>query len=37
VWGEGGSESKEIGDSGGRDAMFQILEDRALQVEVSKY
>jgi len=37
VWGEGGSESKETGDSGGRDAIFQILEDRVLQVEVSKY
>ena len=37
MWGEGGSESKETGDSGGRDAIFQILEDRVLQVEVSKY
>jgi len=37
VWSEGGSESKEIGDSGGRGAMFQMSENGTLQVGVSKY
>jgi len=37
VWGEGESRNKETRDSGGRGVMFQMLEDRTLQVGVPSY
>ena len=37
MWGEGESESKKIRNSGGKGAMFQMLEDRTLQVGVPRY
>jgi len=37
VWGEGESGSKETRDSGGKGAMFQMSEDRILQVGVPSY
>ena len=37
MWGEGESGNKEIRDSGEKGAMFQMSEDRTLQVEVPSY
>jgi len=37
VWGEGESGNKKTRDSRGRSVMFQMLEDRTLQVEVPSY